>query len=74
MKCRITKKRCKDVLDFGKMPLGNGFVNKRNFFKEEVFNLKVGFNENSVYFKLLKIQILKGFLTKTIHSLLQSPS
>ena len=52
MKCRITKKRCKDVLDFGKMPLGNGFVNKRNFFKEEVFNLKVGFNEKLSLFQI----------------------
>ncbi len=52
MKCRVTKKNCTVVIDFGKMPLGNGFVNKKNFFKEEVFNLKAGFNKNLSLFQI----------------------
>ena len=52
MKCRITNQNCKVVIDFGKMPLGNGFVNKQNFFKEEVFNLKAGFNKNLSLFQI----------------------
>ncbi len=52
MKCRVTKKSCKVILNFGKMPLGNGFVNKRNFFREEVFNLKAGFNEKLSLFQI----------------------
>ena len=35
MKCRVTKKPCKVILNFGKMPLGNGFVNKKDFLKKK---------------------------------------
>ena len=52
MKCRVTKKKCKVFLDFGKMPLGNGFVTKKNFSKEEIFNLKVGFNNQLSLFQI----------------------
>ena len=52
MKCRVTKKPCKVILNFGKMPLGNGFVNKKDFFKEETFNLKVGFNKSLSLFQI----------------------
>ena len=46
MKCRIDSKKCKTFLNFGKMPLANGFLGKKDFNKEFFFNLKVSFNEN----------------------------
>jgi methylation protein EvaC len=46
MKCRINSKKCKTFLNFGKMPLANGFLGKKDFNKEFFFNLKVSFNEN----------------------------
>ena len=38
MKCRIDKKKCKVFLDFGKMPIANGFIKKKNF--KKIFLLK----------------------------------
>ena len=39
------KKNLKTIINFGKMPLGNGFVSKNSKKKEYVFELKLGFNE-----------------------------
>ena len=40
----FSKKNLKSIINFGKMPLGNGFVKKKNK-KEYQFNLKIGFNK-----------------------------
>lgn len=44
MKCRIDNKICKIFLDFGKMPIANGFLKKNNKNKEYFFPLKLCFN------------------------------
>lgn len=41
----FNKKNLKLIINFGKMPLGNGFVLKNNKKKEFTFNLKLGFNQ-----------------------------
>ena len=45
MRCRITKDKCKIFLNFGKMPIANGFLKKKDFKKEFFFKLRVGFNK-----------------------------
>ena len=54
MKCRIDKNPCKIFLDFGKMPLANGFIKKNNLKKEYFFPLKVAFNKKLSLFQLAK--------------------
>ena len=54
MKCRIDKKSCKIFLDFGKMPLANGFIKKNEIKKEYFFPLKVAFNKRLSLFQLVK--------------------
>ena len=51
-KILFNRKHLKPIINFGKMPLGNGFISKRNNKKEYVFNLKLGFND-----KLKLVQI-----------------
>jgi hypothetical protein len=51
-KTSITNKFEKPVLDFGKMPLGNGFIEKKDFKKEYFFNMKVLFDEEIGLFQL----------------------
>jgi SAM-dependent methyltransferase len=43
MKCRITGENCKIFLNFGKMPLANGFLTKKNFKREYFFQLQLAF-------------------------------
>jgi methylation protein EvaC len=43
--CKITNQKTKKIIDFGKMPIANGFLNKKNFKKEFFFNLSVSFSE-----------------------------
>ena len=52
MKCRIDKKSCKVFLNFGKMPIANGFLRKDFKKKEYFFNLEVAFNERLSLFQL----------------------
>ena len=52
MICKITKKKIKPFLSFGKMPIANGFLNKKNFKKEYFFNLEVGFSEELSLFQI----------------------
>ncbi len=46
MKCKITNKPIQPFLNFGKMPIANGFIEKKNFSKEFFFNMEVGFNDD----------------------------
>lgn len=47
MKCRITKKQTHFIHDFGKMPIANNFLDKKdNFDKEFFFNLSISFSED----------------------------
>ena len=54
MKCRVDRSNCKVFLNFGKMPIANGFIKKNDFNKEYFFNLKVTFNKNLSLFQLEK--------------------
>ncbi len=52
MICKITKQKIKPFMSFGKMPIANGFIDKKNFNKEFFFNLEVGFSKKISLFQL----------------------
>ena len=52
MKCKITNKILQPFMSFGKMPIANGFLNKKDFSNEFFFNMEVGFNEDISLFQL----------------------
>ncbi len=54
MNCRISGKKLSIVNDFGKQPLGNGFLNKEDFDNEFFFNMKTGFCNESKMFQLIE--------------------
>lgn len=43
MICKITKKRIKPFMSFGKMPIANGFIAKKDFKKEFFLKWKLVF-------------------------------
>ena len=52
MKCKVTGKKIKTVMSFGKMPLANGFLSKKDFKNEFFYKLQVGFNEKNCLFQV----------------------
>ena len=46
MKCKITNKQIKPFMSFGKMPIANGFIEKKDFESEFFFNMEIGFSED----------------------------
>tara|TARA_Y100000591_G_C21846582_1_gene709073 strand:- start:343 stop:1539 length:1197 start_codon:yes stop_codon:yes gene_type:complete len=52
MICKITGKKINPFLSFGKMPIANGFLSKKQFKKEFFFNLEVGFSKTISLFQL----------------------
>ena len=52
--CRITGAPLTRVVDFGKQPLGNGFLDARDFPNEYFFPMEIGFSEESMMFQLLE--------------------
>jgi methylation protein EvaC len=52
MKCRITKERCSEIIDFGKMPMANAFL-KNTKAKEYFFRLKATFAKKISLFQLV---------------------
>ena len=52
MICKITKKKIKPFMSFGKMPIANGFLKKKDFKKEYFFNMEVGFSKDISLFQL----------------------
>ena len=46
MNCKITNKKMTPFMSFGKMPLANGFIEKKDFDNEFFFNMEVGFSED----------------------------
>jgi methylation protein EvaC len=52
MYCKITKKKIKPFMSFGKMPIANGFLKKSHFKKEFFFNMEVGFSKEISLFQL----------------------
>ena len=51
MRCKVTGKKINNIMSFGKMPMANGFLEKKEFKKEFFYNLKVGFNKNNYLFQ-----------------------
>lgn len=54
IQCRCCKNNLYPFLSFGKMPIANGFLLRRNFKKEFFFDLKVCFCKNCYLFQLFK--------------------
>ncbi len=52
MICKITKKKIKPFMSFGKMPIANGFLHKKYFKNEFTFNMQVGFSKDISLFQL----------------------
>ena len=52
MICKITKKKIKPFMSFGKMPIANGFLHKKDFKKEFFFKMEVGFSKKISLFQL----------------------
>ena len=52
MICKITKKKIKPFMSFGKMPIANGFLKKKDFKKEFFFKMEVGFSKDISLFQL----------------------
>ena len=44
-KCKVTTEDLVSIMTFGKMPIANGFIEKKNFDKEFFFEMEIGFNE-----------------------------
>ena len=52
MICKVTKKKIKPFMSFGKMPIANGFIEETNFSNEYFYNMEVGFSEELSLFQL----------------------
>ena len=52
MRCKITNKKIKPFMSFGKMPIANGFLKKNEFKKEFFFEMQVGFSKELSLFQL----------------------
>ena len=52
MKCKITGEKIKPFMSFGKMPLANGFLKKKDFGKEFFYNLEIGFSNKLSLFQI----------------------
>ena len=52
MKCKILNKELNPFMNFGKMPLANGFLDKKDFKNEFFFNMEVGFSDDISLFQL----------------------
>ena len=52
MKCKVTNKKIRPFMTFGKMPIANGFLKKKDFNKEFFFEMEVGFSKSISLFQL----------------------
>lgn len=52
--CRVCGEQLEVVCDFGRQPLGNGFLDEQQFINEYYFNMTVGFSEKSKMIQLLE--------------------
>ena len=52
MNCKITNKKMTPFMSFGKMPIANGFIEKKDFDNEFFFNMEIGFSEDISLFQL----------------------
>lgn len=54
MNCRISDKPLYKFMDFGDMPLGNGFLNEKDFNSEHFYKMSIGFCPESKMVQLLE--------------------
>ena len=52
MKCKFCKNKLKPFMSFGKMPMANGFLKKKDFKKEFFYKLEVGFCKKDFLFQV----------------------
>ena len=52
--CRITGQPLTRVLDFGRQPLGNGFLLQEHFTSEYLYTMEMGFSEKSMMLQLIE--------------------
>ena len=52
--CRVSGNPLTKVIDFGRQPLGNGFLNQDDFKNEYFYQMEVGFCETSMMFQLIE--------------------
>ena len=64
MKCRIDKSKCNVFLSLGKMPIANGFINKKNNKKEFFYKLKCAFNKKLSLFQIVDFPSPKRMFNK----------
>ena len=53
MQSTISKNNTKFIMSFGKMPLANKFLDKKDFSNEKFYDMSVGFDENLSLFQLI---------------------
>ena len=53
-KCRVSNQPLELIADFGKQPLGNGFLSESSFSSEYFFDMQVGFCDESKMFQLIE--------------------
>ena len=51
--CRVSNSSLKKIMDFGKQPLGNGFLDPDNFSTEYFYDMSIGFSQESLMVQLL---------------------
>jgi len=52
MKCKIIDEKIEPFMTFGKMPLANGFIEKKDFSSEFYYEMEIGFSEKISLFQL----------------------
>ena len=52
MKCKFSGDKIKPFMSFGKMPMANAFLTKKNFKSEYFYKLEVGFNKKNYLFQI----------------------
>ena len=52
--CRVDGSRLEKILNFGLQPLGNGFLDAKDFENEYFFPMEIGYSEVSMMFQLLE--------------------
>jgi len=53
--CRFCSQDIKSIISFGKMPIANGFIYKKDFDSEYFYNLEVAFCTNCSLFQLIEM-------------------
>ena len=52
MKCKVSGKKIKPFMSFGRMPMANGFLSQKDFKNEFFYKLEVGFSNQNYLFQV----------------------